>query len=76
MINNGIISITFFAVKNGEALHTQQKQQIPYDQTVEVINWFEGLDLVDIMPEGLWTEIHNIVQEAVTKTILKKSKYK
>ena len=44
--------------------------------TVEVMNWFKGLDLVDIMPEGLWTEIHNIVQEAVTKTIPKKNKYK
>ena len=43
--------------------------QIPYDYTVEMTNRFKGLDLVDRMPEELWMEIHNIVQEAVTKTI-------
>ena len=48
--------------------------QIPYDYTVEVTNRFKGLDLVDRVPEELWTEVHNIVQEAVTKTILKKKK--
>ena len=42
---------------------------------VEVTNRFKGLDLVDRVPEELWREIHNIVQEAVTKTILKKTKY-
>ena len=46
--------------------------QIPYDYTVEVVNRFEGLDLVDRVPEELWTEVCNIVQEAVIKTILKK----
>ena len=50
--------------------------QIPYDQTVEVINRFTGLDLVDRVPEDLWTELCNIVQEAVTKTIPKKKKCK
>ena len=39
---------------------------------MEVMNRFKGLDLVDRMPEELWTEVHNIVQEAVTKTIPKK----
>ena len=48
--------------------------QIPYDYTVEVMNRFRGLDLVDRVPEELWTEVHNIVQEAVTKTISKKKK--
>ena len=48
--------------------------QIFYDYTVEVMNRFKGLDLVDRVPEKLWTEIHNIVQEAVTKTIPKKCK--
>ena len=43
--------------------------QIPYDYTVEVTNRFKRLDLVDRMPEEQWTEILNIVQEAVTKTI-------
>ena len=40
---------------------------------MEVTNRVKGLDLVDRMPE-LWTEVHNIVQEAVNKTILKKKK--
>ena len=42
--------------------------QIPYDSTVEVTNRFKGLDLVDRVPEELWTEVSNIVQEAVTKS--------
>ena len=46
--------------------------QIPYDYTVEVRNVFKELDLIDRVPEELWTKIHNIVQEAVTKTIPKK----
>ena len=46
--------------------------QIPYDYTVEVINRFKGLGLVDGVPEKLWTEVCNAVQEAVTKTIPKK----
>ena len=50
--------------------------QIPYDYTVEVTNRFKGLDLIDRVPEELWTEVHNIVQEAVTKTIPKKKKCK
>ena len=35
--------------------------QIPYDYTVEVTNRFKGLDLVDRVPEELWTEVHNAV---------------
>ena len=50
--------------------------QIPYDYTVEVTNRFKGLDLIDGVPEELWTEILDIVQEAVIKTILKKKKCK
>ena len=50
--------------------------QIPYDYTVEVMNRFKGLDLVDRMPEELWMEIYNTVQEVVTKTIPKKKKFK
>ena len=49
---------------------------IPYDYTVEVTNRFKGLDLIDRVPEKLWTEIHDIVQEAVIKTIPKKKKCK
>ena len=43
--------------------------KIPYDYIVEVMNRFKGLDLVDRVPEELWTEVHNTVQEAVNKTI-------
>ena len=50
--------------------------QIPYDYTVEVTNRFKGLDLTDRVPEELWMEVHDIVQEAVIKTISKKKKFK
>ena len=45
--------------------------EIPYDYTVEVRNRFKGLDLVDREPEELWTEVRNIVQKVVIKTIPK-----
>ena len=50
--------------------------QIPYNYTVEGTNRFKGLDLIDRVPEELWTEVHDIVQEAVIKTIPKKKKCK
>ena len=50
--------------------------QIPYDYIVEMTNRFKGLDLVDRVPEELWTEVHDTVQEAVIKTIPKKKKCK
>ena len=43
---------------------------------MKVRNRFKGLDLVDRVPEELWTEVHNIVQEAVIKTIPKEKKYR
>ena len=46
--------------------------QIPYDYILEVTNRLKGLDLIDRIPEKLWMEVHNIVQEAVVKTIPKK----
>ena len=46
--------------------------QIPYDYTVEVTNRFKGLVLIDKVPEELWTEVHDIVQEEVIKTTPKK----
>ena len=49
--------------------------QIPYDYIVEVTNGFKGLDLIDRVPEEVWTEVCDIVQEAV-KTICKKKKCK
>ena len=50
--------------------------QIPYNYTVEVTSRFKGLDLIDRLPEELWTEVHDIVQEAGIKTITKKKKWK
>ena len=50
--------------------------QIPYNYTVEVTNRFKGLDLIDRVPEELWMEICNIVQEAVIKKIPRKKKCK
>ena len=50
--------------------------QIPYDYTVEVRNRFKGLDLIDRVPDELWTEVHDIVQETGIKTITKKKKCK
>ena len=46
--------------------------QIPYDYTVEVTNRLKGLDLIDRVPEKLWTEVCDIVQEAGIKTIPKR----
>ena len=48
--------------------------QITYDYTVEVRNRFKGLDLIDRVPEELWMEVHEIVQEAGIKTIPKGNK--
>ena len=50
--------------------------QIPYEYTVEVRNRFKGLDLIDRVPDELWTEVHDIVQETGIKTIPKKKKCK
>ena len=50
--------------------------QIPYDYTVEVRNRFKGLDLIDRVPDELWTEVRDIVQEAAIKTIPKKKEMK
>ena len=95
MVNTEIILIIFFAAKDGEALHSQQKQdweltvaqimnsllqnsdlekvgkttrpfrydlnQIPYDYAMKVTNRFKGLDLIDRVPEELWTEVRDIV---------------
>ena len=110
MVNTEIRLIIFFAVKDGEVLYSQLKQdweltgsdhelliekfrlklekagettrpfrcdlnQIAYDYTVEVRNRFKGLDLTDRVPEELCMEVHDVVQEAVIKTIPNKNKY-
>ena len=50
--------------------------QIPYDYRVKVRNTFKGLDLIERMPDKLWTEVHDIVQEIGIKNIPKKKKCK
>ena len=116
-VNIEIRLIIFFAAKDGEALHSQQRQdreltgsdhelliakfrlklkkvgkttrpyrydlnQIPYDYTVEVRNRFKGLDLIDRVPDELWTGVRawagvcDIVQETGIKIIPKKQKWK
>ena len=50
--------------------------QIPYDSTVEVRNRFKGLDLIDRVPDELWTEVHDIVHETGIKTIPMEKKCK
>ena len=107
MVNTEIRLIISFATKDGEALHSQQKQdcgsdhelliakfrlklkkvgkttrpfrydqnQILYDYTVEVTNRIQGIRS-DRVPEELWMEVHDTVQESVIKTIPKKKKFK
>ena len=50
--------------------------QIPSDYTVEVRNRLKGLDLIDRVPDELWTEVRDIIQETVIKSIPKKKKCK
>ena len=105
MVSTEIRLFIFFAVKDGEALYSQQKtrpradcgsdhelliakfrlklkkvgkttrpfrydlNQIPYDYTVEVRNRFKELDLMDRVPEELWMEVRDILQETGIKTI-------
>ena len=56
-------------LKHEKNEESRENHQIPYDYTVEVTKRFQRLDLVDRMPEELWTEVHNIVHEVVIKTI-------
>ena len=55
---------------------TYDLNQIPYDYTVEVRNRFKGLDLIDRVPDELWTKVHDIVQKTRIKTALKTKKCK
>ena len=63
-----------FRLKVGKTTRpfTYDLNQIPYDYTVKVTNIFKGLDLIDGVPKELLTEVYDIVQEAVNKTIPKK----
>ena len=51
-------------------------ERLYYDYTVEVRNRFKGLELIDRVPDELWNEDHDIVQETGIKTIPKKKKFK
>ena len=55
---------------------TYDLDQIPYDYTVEVRNRFKGLDLIDRVPDELWTEVRDMVQETGIKNIPKEKKCK
>ena len=68
-----VCTATLSAPNAAAGLHLNQ---IPQDYTVEMTNRFKGLDLIDRMPEELWTEVCDIVQEAVIKIIPKKKKSK
>ena len=57
-------------------LFRYDQNQIPYDYTVEVRNSFKGLDLIDRVPDELWMEVHDIVQETGIKTIPMENKCK
>ena len=52
------------------------RNQIPYDYTLEMIHRFKGLDLIDRVPDELWIEVRDIVQDTGIKTISKKKKCK
>ena len=62
--------------KVGKTTRHYDPNQMPYDYTVEVRNRFEELDLIDRVPEELWKEVHNIVQETGIKTIPTEKKCK
>ena len=55
---------------------TYDLNQIPYHHIVEVTNRFKGLDLIDTVLEELWIGVHDIIQEAVIKTIPQEKKCK
>ena len=62
--------------KVGKTTRPFDLNQITYDYMIQVTNRFKGLDLIDRVPEELWTEVHDIVQEAVIKTIPERKKSK
>ena len=73
--------ITKFRLKLKKAGETARPfrydlNQIPYDYTVEVRNRFKGLDLIDRVPDELWNEVHDIVQETGINTIPMEKKCK
>ena len=76
-IMNSLLPNSEFKLKKvGKTTLKYDLNQIPYDYTVEVTNRFKGLNLIDRVPDELWTEVCDVVQEAVIKTIPKKKKCK
>ena len=65
---------THSSILASEILWTEEPDQIPYDFTMEVRNRFKGLDLVDRVPDELWIEVRDIVQDTEIKTIPKEKK--
>ena len=63
-------------VKKTTRLFRYDLNQIPYDYTVELRNRFKGLDLIDRVPDELWNEVHDTVQETGIKTIPMEKKCK
>ena len=63
-------------IYNFLSLSSMTLNQIPYDYIVEVTNRFKGLDPIDRVPKELWTEVRDIVQEAVIKTNPRKTNAK
>ena len=62
-------SFSFSIIPSKEIPFRYDLNQLPYDYTVEVRNRFKGLDLIDRVPDELWTEVRDIVQETGIKTI-------
>ena len=79
-MDNGLLTakfrLKFKKVEETNRPFRYDLNQIPYNYTVQVKNRFKGLDLKDRVPEELWTEVHDIVQEAGIKTMPKKKKCK
>ena len=76
---NSLLQNSELKVKKGgktTRLFRYDLNQIPYDYIVEVTNRFKGLNLIDRVPEELWKEAHDIVQEALIKTVPRKKKCK
>ena len=63
-------------MENHQTIQVYDLNQIPFDYIVKVTKRFKGLDLIDRVPDELWMEVHDIVQEAVIKIIPKKKKCK
>ena len=79
--SNHVLFIAKFKLKSNKVGKTTgpfryDLYQIPYDYTVEVRNRFMGLDLIDRVPDELWMEVHDTVQETQIKTPPKKKKCK